>query len=210
MTEGPDAPPPHVAAALHRLDELIQMFSRHPDEVVQEGLVGVLRAVDMLHRGALHRLSALLDERSLLDEALADPHIALLFGLYRADDIDDGDEDERSRAEAVVAEVRAEVEAHGGRLEVVTAEGGVVSIRLAGANDGSSESTAELLRLVEAVLRAELPEFVRMDLSSAPSRPEPPREPTTVVIPLSTISRRRQADSPPDTGVSGLGRSSAG
>lgn len=211
MTDGPDAPPPHVAAALHQLDDLIQMFARHPDEGVQEGLVAVLRAVDVLHRGALQRLGAFLDERSLLKEALADSHVALLFDLYGADDIEDDDEDERSRAEAVVAMVRAEVEAHGGRLEVVTAEGGVVSIRLAGTGPGDADSTARLLDLVEEALRSELPEFVRMDLSPPTLRPDRTWEPTPVVIPLSTVTRRRRADpSPPATGSSGLGRSSAG
>ncbi len=210
MTDGPDAPPPHVAAALHQLDDLIQMFARHPDEGVQEGLVAVLRAVDVLHRGALQRLGAFLDERSLLNEALADPHVALLFGLYGADDVEDDDEEERSRAEAVVAKVRAEVEAHGGRIEVVTAEGGVVTIGLAGAGLGYSDAN-ELLALVEDALRAELPEFVRMDLSTPTSRLEPPWEPTPVVIPLSAVNRRRRAvPSPPATGSSGLGRSSTG
>ncbi|MDP9006236.1 MAG: NifU family protein, partial [Actinomycetota bacterium] len=141
---------------------------------------------------------------------LADSHVALLFDLYGADDIEDDDEDERSRAEAVVAMVRAEVEAHGGRLEVVTAEGGVVSIRLAGARAGYADRN-ELLGLVEDALRAELPDFVRMDLSTPTSRPEPPWEPTPVVIPLSAVTRRRRAGPPPPaTGSPGLGRSSAG
>ncbi len=210
MTEGPDAPPPHVAAALHQLDDLIQMFARHPDEGVQEGLVAVLRAVDVLHRGALQCLGTFLHERSLLNEALADPHVALLFGLYGANDIEDDDQDERSRAEAVVAKVRAEVEAHGGCIGVVTAEGGVVTIRLAGAGVGYADRN-DLLGLVEDALRAELPEFVRMDLSTPTSRPEPPWEPTPVVIPLSAVTRRRRAGPPPPaTGAPGLGRSSAG
>jgi Fe-S cluster biogenesis protein NfuA len=201
------APPPEVVAALNQLDELVQLFAQHPDEGVQEAVVGLLRAVDVLHRGVLQRLGAFLDERSLLDEALADPHVALLFALYGTED---GDyDDERSRAEAAVARIRPEVEAHGGRLEVVTAEGGVVNIRLGG--DSSSGSTATLRRMVQEALRAELPEFVRMDLSSAPRKPEAAWEPTPVVIPLSSLSRRgRLRPSPGASGSTGHGRSSCG
>ncbi len=73
MTDHREAPPPEVGAALRQLDDLIQMFSQHPDEGVQEAVVAMLRAVDVLHRGALRRLGAFLDARALLDEALADP-----------------------------------------------------------------------------------------------------------------------------------------
>jgi hypothetical protein len=113
--------PPEVAAAAGQLDDLIQMFAEHPDEDVQDAVIGMLRAVDVLHRDALQRLYTLLDERLLLEAALADPHFALLFALYGTQD--DDNDDERSRAEAAVATIRPEVEAHGGRLEVVRAEG---------------------------------------------------------------------------------------
>ncbi len=207
MSAEPGGLPPEVAAAAGQLDDLLQMFAKHPDEDVQEAVIGMLRAVDVLHRGALQRLGDLLDAQSLRDEALADPHVALLFDLYGAD----GDDDERSRAQAAVAKIRPEVEAHGGRVEIVTAEGGVISIRLVGAADSSSESRAELLRLVEEVLRAELPEFVRMTLSPPPSRTGSAREPTPVVIPLSQVTRRaRGSSSQPATGSGGLGRSNAG
>jgi Fe-S cluster biogenesis protein NfuA len=179
--------PAQVAAALERLDDLVRAFEDQPGKGVQDGLLEVLRAVDVIHRGALDRLVALLDARSLLDEALADPHVALLIGLYGPPD---GNDDERSRAESAVAKIRPDVEAHGGRLEVVTAEGGVVSIRLAGAGHSYSESTAKLLGLVEEVLRAELPEFVRMDLSPSARHAGRPWEPRPVVIPLSSLTRR--------------------
>jgi Fe-S cluster biogenesis protein NfuA len=198
--------PPDVAAALSELDELIQMFTKHPDDGVQEAVIGVLRAVDALHRGGLLRLAALLEARSLLDVALADPSVALLFDLYGAQDVES--DDERSRAEAAVAKIRPEVEAHGGRLEVITAEGGVVNVRLSGAADSFSESRAKLLGLVEEALRAALPEFVRMNLSPIAEGRERPPEPTPVVIPLSRLTRR--SPSPARSGTAGPGGCSCG
>jgi Fe-S cluster biogenesis protein NfuA len=183
MSAEPGPLPAEVAAAVHRLDDLVRAFDNHPDATTQDLFVEVLRTVDVLHRGALRRLAALLEARGLRAEALADPQVALLFDLYGRDD--DDDDDERSRAEDVVARVRPLVEAHGGRIEVVAAEDGVVTIRLLGAAEPRSEPAAALRGLVEEALRAELPEFVRMDLT-----PPPPRQrPGPVLIPLSALNR---------------------
>jgi Fe-S cluster biogenesis protein NfuA len=176
--------PAQVAAALERLDDLVRAFEDHPDEGVQDGLLEVLRAVDVIHRGALDRLRALLDDRGLRQEALTDPHVALLFGLYEPQD-DDAD-DPRVRAEAAVAELQPYVASHGGRLEVVAAEDGVVNIRLLGACTACSGSPAALGDLVEQALRANLPEFVRMEVSPAHAAAQ---RPAPVLIPVSALSR---------------------
>ncbi len=205
MTPDDAALPPEVADALGQLDDLLQMFAQHRDEGVQHAVIAMLRAVDVLHRGALRRLGAFLDARRLLEEALSDPHVALLFGLYGAEDPDN--DDDRSRAEAAVARIRPDVEALGGRLEVVTAAGGVVNIQLSAG--GPSASSAMLRELVEESLRAELPEFVRLDLSPPTRKPLAPLEPTPVVIPLSALTRRPRASSSSDASASSdLGPSS--
>lgn len=154
---------------------------------MQDGLIEVLRAVDVIHRGALDRLGALLDARGLRQEALTGPHGALLFGLYGPqDDADDA----RVRAEAAVAELRPYVASHGGQLEVVAAEDGVVNIRLLGACTACSGSPAALGDLVEQALRADLLEFVRMELSpTAPAHAAAAQRPAPVLIPLSALSR---------------------
>lgn len=177
-------PPPEVAAALHELDELMQLFAQHRDEVVQDAVVALLTAVDVLHRGALHRLGAFLDARSLMEDALADPHVALLFDLYESEEPGD----ERARAEAAVAAVRPEVEARGGHIEVVSTEGGVVNVRLLG-NDADGPAAATLQRLVEDALREELPDLVRLQSPSAPERPREAAA-TDAFIPLSAVGRR--------------------
>ncbi|WP_219418761.1 hydrogenase maturation protease [Pseudonocardia nigra] len=188
MTDGPGHLPAQVAAALERLDDLVRAFEQHPDDAVQDGLIGVLRAVDVIHRGALDRLVALLDARGLRQEALTDPHVALLFGLYEAQD-DDAD-DPRARAEAAVAELRPHVASHGGQLEVVAAEDGVVNIRLLGACTACSGSPAALGDLVEQALRDNLPEFVRMEVSpTAPAHAAAAQRRAPVLIPLSALSR---------------------
>lgn len=93
-----------------------------------------------------------------------------------------------TRVEAVVAEIRPEIEDHGGRLEVVKAEGGLVTIRLGAVFGDPSASTEKLRGLVEGFLHAESPDFVRMDLSSPEGKAQSPWEPTPVVIPLSRLT----------------------
>jgi Fe-S cluster biogenesis protein NfuA len=184
--------PAQVAAAVDRLDDLVRAFEDHPDDAVQEGLIDVLRAVDVIHRGALERLGGLLQENGLRDDALADPHVALLFGLYEAqdDEHDDEQDDARARAEAAVAELQPYVASHGGRLEVDAAEDGVVNIRLLGACTACSGSPAALNDLVEQALRADLPEFVRMEVSpTAPAHAAAAQRPAPVLIPVSALSR---------------------
>jgi Fe-S cluster biogenesis protein NfuA len=193
VTAEPAPPPPEVSAALRQLDELLGAFVGHADEDVQEAVIALLRAVDVLHRGAIHRVGALLDQHSLIDEALADPSIAVLFELYESRD----EGDERARAEAAVEALRPEIEARGGRIELVTSRDGVVNIRLLGSPGDALGSTAELRRLVEETLESELPDFDRLNVTPPPSPPEPPAI-QSVFIPLSSVKRRvRQLPTPP-------------
>jgi Fe-S cluster biogenesis protein NfuA len=205
VTAADHALPPEVAAALGQLDDLIRMFAQHPDEGVQDAVVAVLRAVDAVHRGALQRLAALLDARSLLDEALADPHVGLLFELYRSGEY----EDEKARAEAAIDGIRPYVEAHGGRLEVVAAEGGVIGIRLLGACAGCSASNETLRDVVEDALRTELPEFVRMDVSTRAGESPGPSSAEPVLIPVSSVTVRTRGPQR-RSGSPARGRSSPG
>jgi Fe-S cluster biogenesis protein NfuA len=187
VTAAPDPPPPEVTAAMQQLDELLATFARHPDDAVREAVVALLRTVDVLHRAAVHRVAALLEERSLVEEARADPYIAVLFELYESSD----DVDERARAEAAVAALRPEVEALGGRIELTASDGGAVSIRLLAGSNDSAASTAELRRLVEDALRTELPDFDPLTIAAASPSPRT-RPPEGVSIPLSALKRRNR------------------
>lgn len=180
MTRVVGSVPPQVAEALARLDDLVRMFEQHPDAAVQEAVLEMLRAVDAIHRPALEHLRGFLATRNMLDDAVTDPHAALLFDLY-----DDQRDDEWSRAEAAIEKVRPYVESYGGRLEVVAADDGVVNIRLLGGCDNCSGSTARLRGLVEQALHAELPGFVRLNVSQPAARAG-----AGPLIPLSSLRRR--------------------
>ncbi len=168
---------PATADALDVIDDLVEAFDEHPDPNVRDAVHELLRAVDVVHRQPLRALGALLQGAGLTGRALADPHVALLFQLY-----DLGEGGDRRRADRVLDHVRPYIESHGGQLDVVDAQGGVVSVRLSGACSGCQGSTATLRHVVEEALRAELDDFVRLEVV------EPPR-PTPNLIPVNKIER---------------------
>ncbi|MDP9443092.1 MAG: NifU family protein [Actinomycetota bacterium] len=209
MTDGAGRLPAQVVAALERLDDLVRAFEQHPDEAIQARLIDVLRAVDTIHRGALEQLGALLDAHGLRDDALTNPHVALLFELYEAHDEDE--DDLRARAEAAVAELQPYVASHGGRLEVIAAEDGVVNVRLLGACPSCSGSPAALNDLVEQALRASLPEFVRLEpAGAAHTHREPLQRSAPVLIPVSALRVGAQGSEAGTCGSSGGCGSQAG
>lgn len=172
--------PESVEAALRQLDDLVELFQRHPDPTVQARAIALLQCVDAVHRPGLRRLADLLQVAGLRRRALDDPEVGLLFDLYDLDQ--DG---EQVRVEAVLdAAVRPYVESHGGRLEVVQVDAGVVTVRLSGACHGCAGSAATLHHLVEQSLRDAMPDFVRLEVDEPP-----PRTPTNF-IPLGSIAER--------------------
>ena len=52
---------PTLAAAMERLDTLVDGFESHPDPLIQEQVVALLQTVDAIHRVGLTRLAAYLD-----------------------------------------------------------------------------------------------------------------------------------------------------
>ena len=170
--------PAQLASALERLDQLIQTFEQHPDPVVGERVFEMLRCVDAVHRWGLRELARLVKDAGLLPQALEVPEVRLLSDLYG---LEEGGE--RDRADAVLDAVRPYIGSHGGRLEVVEAEAGVVKVRLSGTCRGCAGSTATLRQVVEETLRAELVDFVRLEVVDASG------DGTPGLIPASSLFR---------------------
>lgn len=158
--------PAELTVALDRLDDLVAAFEQHPDEIVQAHAFELLRCVDAVHRAGLQRIADLLRIAGLERRAVEDPEVRLLFDLY-----DLGEGGASARADAVLQSVRPYIESHGGRLEIVEAEAGVVTVRLSGACQGCSGSAATLRHVVEQALREGLPDFVRMEVVGAVPEP---------------------------------------
>lgn len=163
-----------AAAAVARLDG--------PSRQACQALRGALEAA---HRAGLvtivRRLRADDAGRALLYELVEDPTVRMLFslhGIIRPDPLTAG--------RRALESVRPGLAAHGGDVELVGIEGDVGYVRLSGACNGCSMSSATMRATVEQALLAAVPGLDRVEVV--------PSEPAVTVIPLSEVGRRGEPE----------------
>jgi Fe-S cluster biogenesis protein NfuA len=147
-----------LASLLDRLEELLAQVEGL-DEQTRAPVFELLDGIDAVHRLALRRLAAMLD-----------PAVDWLLDAYAAG------VDERAAAERALHAVQPYVEGHGGRVELLDVEGGVVRLRLSGACAGCTGSAQTLQDGVHQALREGFPGFLRMEVEEdlgAPAHPPP-------------------------------------
>lgn len=168
---------------LDRLEELLADVEGL-DEQVRDRVFELLDGVDAVHRLAVTRLATVLGE-DVPALRHSDPAVDWLFEAYGVgvDDVE--------AASAALEQIRPYIHEHGGEVEVLAVQRGLVRVRLSGACSGCT-SAAETLRFgVEEALRENLPGFVAMDVApDEGAAPHPP--PTQVLLQITTR--------PPDAG----------
>jgi Fe-S cluster biogenesis protein NfuA/nitrite reductase/ring-hydroxylating ferredoxin subunit len=141
------------------LGELSAAFEEHPDEQTRQAAISLLQGLDALHRGALTRLTAFLNDQQaghlLLEAAESDRMIATLLSLY---DLLPAEITIR-QAEAALGRVRPYIESHGGDLKVLDVAEGVVYVQMGGACQGCAGATYTLQRGIRQALEEGLPGF---------------------------------------------------
>ncbi len=175
-----------------QLDALVQAFEALPFPEVREMAFDMLQTVDTMHREALWRLVAFLHahgQGELLDHAAEDPIIRTLLLLY-----DLVPSEERTQAEAALDLVRPYIQSHGGEIEVLQIEDGVVHVRLSGACHGCAGSAMTLKRGVETALRQGFPGFRGMEVHEPDVKAVPAVAPGIAkgqldIIPLTPVGR---------------------
>ncbi len=165
--ESADAALAALAPLLDRLEELLGEIEGL-DATVRETVFELLDGVDALHRLAITRLADLVGDTEPLRRA--DPAVAWLLEAYGVDGAD------CAAASAALDPIRPYIHEHGGEVEVLSVERGVVRVQLSGACSGCTAAAVTLRDGVEEQLREGLPGFVAMDVapdSGAPSHPPP-------------------------------------
>jgi Fe-S cluster biogenesis protein NfuA/nitrite reductase/ring-hydroxylating ferredoxin subunit len=127
--------------AVAELDALVRTLEREGDE---RALL-LLELVDAIHRPALERIV-----RGEVDHPIARSVLA----MYELAELDDAEQ-----VESALDSVRPYVESHGGALELLGVDDGVVRVRMRGACVGCAGSSITLRRGVEAALREGYPGF---------------------------------------------------
>jgi Fe-S cluster biogenesis protein NfuA/nitrite reductase/ring-hydroxylating ferredoxin subunit len=127
--------------AIAELDTLVETLEREDD---QRALL-LLQLVDAIHRPGLQLLAAG-DTESPIARALL-----MMYDLVPLDD--------RIQVEEALDEIRPYIESHGGELELLDVDDGVVHVRMSGACHGCAGSAMTLRRGIEEKLRERYENF---------------------------------------------------
>ena len=142
--------------AVAELDTLVQTLEAEGDE---RALL-LLELVDAIHRPALELLASGESDHPLVQTLLA------MYDLAPVED--------RIQVEEALDVMRPYVESHGGSLELIDVQDGVVRVRMSGACDGCVGSETTLRRGVEEALREHFPGFRGVVAEEAPGAGSPP------------------------------------
>jgi Fe-S cluster biogenesis protein NfuA/nitrite reductase/ring-hydroxylating ferredoxin subunit len=127
--------------AVAELEALVETLEREGDERA----LFLLQLVDAIHRPALERIAA---------GDLDDPIAQALLQMY-----DLAPPDDEVLVEEALDEVRPYIDSHGGKVELLDVEDGIVKLRMSGACAGCAASAMTLKRGIEEALRARYPGF---------------------------------------------------
>ena len=162
---------------LHEVDAL--------DDDVRARVFALLDGIDALHRLAMARLAVSLGPEQVERARANDPAVAWLLEAYAVG------VDERAAAEAALDAVRPYLHSHGGDVEVLAVQGGVVRVKLTGACSGCTASTITLRRGVEEALAEHFAGFAAMEVEEDDALPHAPPGATLLQLedppPLLTI-----------------------
>lgn len=151
--------PPELAAAVDRVNAIVQKFEEHPEPAVKDLVFELLSNVDTVHRLGLRRLNELLKVAGLQRRATDDPEVRLLFDLY-----DLGEGGDEARAEAMVESLKAPLAAMGAQMELLRADAESIQVRFIPPLDAHPDAIEELRSALEQMLLDNLPGVVRAEV----------------------------------------------
>lgn len=121
----------------------------------------LLRALVTLYGEGLRRVLAAVertpDAPRILDEVCADPFLAGLLVVHDLHPVP-----LRMRIERALDKARPYIRSHGGEVEVLAVEDGIVELRLSGTCDGCPASSATMKLNIEREIRALAPEVLEV------------------------------------------------
>lgn len=170
--------------ALWRMGTLIEALQNHPDEQVRGQVFELLDWMEAYHREAIHRLIDLLPPDAL-EEAQRDPLLVPMLEAYEVMGGDQGGVDPLPLVEEALQQVRPYVHSHGGEMEVISVEEGVVRLRLMGSCDGCPSSAITLTQGVEEAIRQRWSGMRRLEVETPEGAARQPK-----LLQIQTLSRR--------------------
>jgi Fe-S cluster biogenesis protein NfuA/nitrite reductase/ring-hydroxylating ferredoxin subunit len=141
--------------AVAELETLVATLERDGDE---RALL-LLQLIDAIHRPAFELLLAGNADHPLATAVLA------MYDLVPLD--------EHTQVEEALDEIRPYIESHGGALELLEVDGGVVHVRMSGSCHGCAASAMTLRRGIETKLRERIPWFEEIVAHDPVDEPAP-------------------------------------
>lgn len=159
---------------LSRLEELLAEIETFDDET-RDLVFELLDGIDALHRTALARLADALGPQTL-ERLRSEEAVAWLLDAYALG------VDQKAVADEALEDIRPYIHSHGGNVEVLDVDQGVVRLRMAGACSGCTASAITLQEGIEQALRDHFPGFAAMEVEEDDAAPHPPPGPTLLQI----------------------------
>jgi Fe-S cluster biogenesis protein NfuA/nitrite reductase/ring-hydroxylating ferredoxin subunit len=166
-----------------RLEEagsLVEALESLPDDEVRRTAVEAVKAVLAVHSEALAHLMGLVEERggrALVEELARDPMVGgllLLHGLHPVPLVE--------RVGQALDRVRPYLGSHGGSVQLLGLEEGVVRLRLEGSCHGCPSSRLTLTHAIEQAIQELAPEVTGIEVEGLGSEPQP-----SGFVPLSQV-----------------------
>ena len=176
---------------LPRIAELAEALTAHEDPATAATAEELLDWIDVFHANGIGRMVEMIREWRgdiLLEGLAADPVAGSLlhaYGLGSGADV----ESARVAVQTALAEVRPYLHSHGGDMEVVAIEDGVVRLKLHGSCDGCTGADATIVEQVEQALQAHWVDYRRVALEEMEAEPHPPPVAGTITTGLQIKSR---------------------
>ncbi|HEY1853680.1 MAG TPA: NifU family protein [Solirubrobacterales bacterium] len=167
---------------LARLRELSDRVEAIEDPAARGAAEELVAAVLEMHGAGLAKIGAVLDEagaageeakRKLLDDGVV-ASLLLIHDLYPVS--------LEERVKEALEEVRPYMDSHGGDVELLGVEDGVVRLRLAGSCDGCPASASTLELAIKEALEKAAPDIAGLEVAGLVEPPPAPSGPELPVI----------------------------
>ncbi len=161
-------------AELQRLDTLLRDVERFPDPAAQSHMRAMVRAVLDLHGAGLARILSHLETsgasaRTALDACVHDDVVGgllLLHGLHPLD--------VEARVRQALDDVRPYLRSHGGNVELLGIDDGVVRLRLDGSCHGCPSSSVTMRQTIEEAILGKAPDVTAVEVEGVTETPPAP------------------------------------
>lgn len=164
-----------LVEAVERLEHLLREVEGF-DEPARRIVYELLDAVDALHRPAVIQLGEHLDAETLEMLKGRSSKIAWLLEAYGAG------VDHHQAAEEALDTVRPYISSHGGHVELLGVQEGVVRLKMSGSCSGCTASNITLREGIETALIDKMPGYAGMEVEEEEAAPHPPPGPTLIQI----------------------------